>query len=153
MDSMVHMYVRPARQQDRAALLALWERAVRATHHFLHEQDVVALRPLVREELASDLIDWWVLASPTGTPIGFLGMAGRSIEALFIDPEHRRQGGGQLLVMHAQELSGGPLSVEVNEQNEDGVRFYEALGFFVVNRSRTDAGGRPFPVLRMHRDR
>ena len=46
------MRVRPARVEDRERLLELWERSVRATHHFLEDSDVVALRPLVAEELA-----------------------------------------------------------------------------------------------------
>ncbi len=64
----------------------LWERSVRATHHFLTELDVEALRPLVADELMSDRIDWWVLESATGLLLGFLGFANDSIEGLFIDP-------------------------------------------------------------------
>ena len=48
------MQVRPARAEDRERLLEVWERSVRATHHFLAERDVVALRPLVAKELAGD---------------------------------------------------------------------------------------------------
>jgi len=145
------MHVRPAQVEDRERLLELWERSVRATHHFLHENDVVALRPLVANELASNAVDWWVLVSAAGVPMGFLGFVGDTIEALFIDPDHRRQGGGKLLVEHAQRLAAGALAVDVNEQNEAALRFYEALGFAVVGRSPTDAGGRPFPILHMKR--
>jgi putative acetyltransferase len=145
------MYIRQARVQDRDRLLELWERSVRATHHFLSERDVVALRPLVAEELAGEAVDWWVLVSTTGAPLGFLGFARDTIEALFIDPDHRQQGGGKALVAHAQSLAGGPLAVDVNEQNDAALRFYEGLGFSVVGRSATDAGGRPFPILHMKR--
>jgi GNAT superfamily N-acetyltransferase len=86
------MHVRPARVEDRERLLELWERSVRATHHFLEDSDVVALRPLVAEELASDALDWWVLASATEAAIGFLGFASDTIEALFVDPDHHGQG-------------------------------------------------------------
>src|SRR4051812_6394267 len=144
-------FVRPARVEDRERLLDLWERSVRATHHFLREGDVVALRPLVAEELASDAIDWWVLVSNAETLLGFLGFAGNTIEALFIDPDHRQRGGGKALVMHAQTLAEGALAVDVNEQNEAALQFYQALGFAVVGRSATDAGGRPFPILHMKR--
>src|SRR5882762_7760729 len=41
------MRVRRAEADDLKPLLAVWERAVRATHHFLEDADVVALRPLV----------------------------------------------------------------------------------------------------------
>jgi putative acetyltransferase len=145
------MYLRPARVEDRERLLELWERSVRATHHFLEERDVVALRPLVAEELASDAVDWWVLVSDTEALLGFLGFASDAIEALFVDPDHRQRGAGKTLVAHAQSLAGGALAVEVNEQNEAAVRFYKALGFSIAGRSPTDAGGRPFPILRMRR--
>jgi putative acetyltransferase len=148
----VDMHVRPARVGDRERLLELWERSVRATHHFLEDSDIVALRPLVAEELASDEIDWWVLVSATGAPIGFLGFASDTIEALFIDPDYHGQGGGKFLVAHAQSLGAGALAVDVNEQNEAALRFYEALGFSVVGRSPTDAGGRPLPTLHMKRE-
>jgi putative acetyltransferase len=149
---LMDMHVRPARVGDRERLLELWERSVRATHHFLEDSDIVALRPLVAEELASDEIDWWVLVSATGAPIGFLGFASDTIEALFIDPDYHGQGGGKFLVTHAQSLGAGALAVDVNEQNEAALRFYEALGFSVVGRSPTDEGGRPLPTLHMKRE-
>jgi putative acetyltransferase len=145
------MYIRTARADDRERLLEVWERSVRATHQFLEDTDVIALRPLVAEELASDAIAWWVLASPADEPLGFLGYANDTVEALFIDPDCRGKGGGRLLVEQAQRLSTGTLTVDVNEQNESALRFYEALGFAVVDRSPTDSAGRPFPILHMKR--
>jgi hypothetical protein len=41
--------IRRARAADHDTLVALWERSVRATHEFLTETDIGALRPLVRE--------------------------------------------------------------------------------------------------------
>jgi putative acetyltransferase len=97
----VNAHVRLARIEDRSCLLDIWERAVRSTHAFLDERDIVDLRPVVAEELASDAIDWWVLECGTGVPIGFLGFAGRAIEGLFVDPDHHRRGVGKQLVAHA----------------------------------------------------
>lgn len=145
------LIVRRAGAEDLDTLLAIWERSVRATHRFLQESDVVALRPLVGRELASDSFEWWVLSTGE-TPIGFLGYARNTIEALFIDPDHHHQGAGRFLVAHAERLADGPLAVDVNEQNESALRFYEALGFSVTGRSATDAGGRPFPILHMKRN-
>jgi putative acetyltransferase len=144
-------HVRLAEPQDRDALLTLWERSVRATHSFLTEQDIVTLRPLVAQELAADAVAWWVLCSESDVPLGFLGYTSDTIEALFVDPASHRTGAGRFLVEHAQQLARGPLTVEVNEQNEAGVRFYEAMGFTVVSRSPTDGAGRPFPIARMRR--
>jgi len=132
-------------------LLALWERSVRATHGFLSEADIAGLRPLVTQALGDERIDLWVLVDAADVPIGFMGLAGDDIAALFLDPEHRGRGGGRRLVAHAQELRGGDLTVDVNEQNPAARGFYEALGFVVTGRSPVDDGGRPFPLLHMRR--
>lgn len=145
------MHVRRARADDRQRLLELWERSVRATHHFLAESDIVALRPLVAQELASDAIEWWVVESAGERPIGFLGYTRDTIEGLFIDSDCSGLGAGTLLVAHAQSLCAGDLSVDVNEPNEAARRFYESRGFSVVGRSSTDGDGRPFPLLHMKR--
>ena len=143
--------IRRARAADRPALVALWERSVRATHDFLTEADIVTLRPLVRDVLSDDALELWVLTERADVPIGFMGLAGHDIAALFLEPARRGQGGGRRLMAHAQQLRDGDLTVDVNEQNPAGCGFYEALGFVVVGRSPLDDGGRPFPVLHMRR--
>ena len=143
--------IRRARAAEHDALVALWERSVRATHDFLTEADIDALRPLVREALSDDALELWVLAERADVPIGFMGLAGDDIAALFLEPARRGQGGGRRLVAHAQALRGGDLTVDVNEQNPAARGFYEALGFVVVGRSPLDDGGRPFPILHMRR--
>jgi putative acetyltransferase len=147
----MQMHARLAEPHDRDALLALWERSVRATHAFLTEEDVVSLRPLVAEELAGDSVAWWVLHAEGTDPIGFLGYTSDTIEALFIDPAYHRTGAGRFLVAHAARLATGPLRVDVNEQNDGALRFYEAMGFTVESRSPTDGAGRPFPLAHMRR--
>ena len=76
------MRIRPPQPTERSALVALWERSVRATHTFLTEEDI---------------------------------------------------------------------AVDVNEQNVEACRFYEALGFDVVGRSALDPTGRPYALLHMRR--
>lgn len=141
------MTLREALPEERVRLLDLWLRSVRATHRFLTETDIQALLPLVRDQ-ALPALDLWVLCHPDGTIAGFMGLAGSSVEALFIDPAFLRRGGGRRLLEHARRLKGA-LTVDVNEQNPGAVRFYEACGFTVVGRSPLDAGGRPFPLLHM----
>jgi putative acetyltransferase len=143
--------VRRAEPADRGALLDLWERSARATHHFLTSADVDDLRPLVAKDLADPAIDWWVAAFDDGELAGFLGYTPGVIDGLFVDPAHRGLGVGTLLIAHAQQLAGGPLRVDVNEQNDAARGFYESLGFTVVGRSPLDGGGRPFPLLQMVR--
>jgi putative acetyltransferase len=145
------MQVRRARENDRDRMLELWERSVRATHHFLSDSDIVALRPMVADELASAALMWWVATSDADIPIGLLAFAGDVIEGLFVDPDHRGQGVGTALVAHAQALHAGSLAVDVNEQNDAALGFYIALGFVQVGRSPTDSAGRPFPILHLRR--
>jgi putative acetyltransferase len=145
--------IRRSRAADIDTLVALWERSVRATHDFLTEADIDALRPHAGEALSDDALELWVLAraEKAGLPIGFMGLADHDIAALFLEPAWRGRGAGRRLVAHAQALRDGQLTVDVNEQNHAARGFYEALGFIVVNRSPLDDDGRPFPVLHMRR--
>jgi putative acetyltransferase len=145
-------HIRRSQPADWPSLVALWERSVRATHSFLAEADIAYYRPLVAEILAGDSLDLWVLVDSTNVPMGFLGLAAHAIEALFLEPVHRRRGYGRRLIEHAQQLQKGALTVDVNEQNDAARGFYEALGFVVVGRSPLDETGRPHPLLHLRRE-
>jgi putative acetyltransferase len=142
------MHIRPLVAADRDILLDVWLRSVRATHTFVTEEDIQSFIPLVRDYLASDQSEFCVLSSDSGAVMGFMGMAGSKIEAMFLAPEFLRHGGGRLLVRHARALRG-ELTVDVNEQNPAACRFYEACGFVVEGRSELDDAGRPYPLLHM----
>ena len=103
--------IRRAHAADHDKLVALWERSVRATHDFLTEDDIGALRPLVREALSDDALELWVLTERADVPVGFMGLAGQDIAALFLEPARRGRGAGRQLVAHAQEIRDGDLSV------------------------------------------
>jgi putative acetyltransferase len=145
-------HLRRSRPADCPALVALWERSVRATHSFLAEADIAYYRPLVAEILAGDSLELWVLTDTSSVPLGFLGVSAHAIEALFLEPVSRRRGYGRRLVAHAQQLRGGALTVDVNEENHAARAFYEALGFVVVGRSPVDETGRPHPLLHLRRE-
>jgi putative acetyltransferase len=147
------LQIRRARSAEIPALIDVWERSVRATHDFLNDDDIGALRPLVEAALDDDALELWVLTEPGDQPVGFMGLAGDDISALFLEPDWRGQGGGSRLVAHAQALRGGDLTVDINEQNHAAVGFYHALGFVVIGRSPLDDGERPFPLLHMRRPR
>ena len=141
------MVIRRATPSDRDVLADIWLKSVRATHHFLSEEDIQEFLPIVRNVALVEL-ELWVLESDSGEAIGFLGMNGSKMEALFLAPEFLRRGGGRMLVEHARKLKG-ELTVDVNEQNRDAVRFYRACGFVIEGRSELDGTGRAFPLLHM----
>ena len=142
------MDIRRAIPTDREVLLDVWLRSLRATHTFVSEEDIQSMTPQVRDYLASSEPEFWVLCDDSGAVVGFMGMSGSKMEALFLAPEFHHQGGGRRLVRHAQELHG-ELTTDVNEQNPAACRFYEACGFVVEGRSELDDAGRPFPLLHM----
>ena len=142
------MNIRRAIPTDRGVLVDIWLRSVRATHTFLSEEDIQSLLPPTWDYLTSDGPELWVLCTDAGVVVGFMGVSGSKMEALFLAPEFHGQGGGRRLVRHAQELRG-ELTTEVNEQNPAARRFYEACGFVVEGRSELDDAGRPFPLLHM----
>src|SRR5262249_1234052 len=110
------MNIRRASPTDRGVLVNIWLRSVRATHTFLSEEDIQSLLPPTRDYLTSDGPELWVLCTDAGVVVGFMGMSGNKMEALFLDPGFHRQGGGRRLVRHAQELHG-ELTTDGNEQN------------------------------------
>ena len=145
------MDVREATTADHAELLEIWLRSVRATHDFLTEENIQQLYPLVRDHALPQL-ELWVLTSDEGQAMGFMGLSDHKLEAIFLAPEFLRQGGGRRLVDHARALKG-PLDVDVNEQNPQALKFYEALGFVVVGRSERDGFGHPYPLLHLRQER
>ena len=120
---------------------------MRATHGFLTEADIDELLPLVRDVALAQL-ELWVACDENDRAVGFMGLDGASLEALFIAPACMRCGIGRLLLERARELKGS-LLVDVNEQNPDALAFYLANGFEIVGRSPLDGGGRPFPLLHL----
>ena len=132
---------------DYVEVVDVWEASVRATHHFLPESDIQYFKPLILEQYL-DQVALSCLRDQKGKIAGFLGVAQGKIEMLFIHPAVRGQGIGKRLLFHAvQEL--GATEVDVNEQNEQAVGFYQHLGFKVIGRSPLDGMGKPYPLLHM----
>jgi putative acetyltransferase len=140
--------IRRARSTERAVLVDIWLRSVRATHDFLTEDDLASLIPPTRDYLMSEASELWVVCDEAGAPFGFMGTAGSEVASLFIAPEALRRGARRLQLAHASALHGA-LTVAVNEQNAGARRFYEAMGFVVERRTELDDEGRPFPLLYM----
>ncbi|MGL4763705.1 MAG: acetyltransferase [Aeromonas sp.] len=132
---------------DYPALIALWEASVRATHHFLPEAEILALKPLILEHYF-DAVTLHCARTEEGNIAGFSGVHEGKLEMLFVAPAVRGSGVGRRLVEHAISQCGATL-VDVNEQNEQAVGFYQKMGFAVTGRSPLDGQGKPYPLLHM----
>jgi putative acetyltransferase len=145
--SAIYSQITKATEADLPRLFEVWESSVRATHSFLSETDLNSLVPLARAEIAT-FKPIYCVRNADGLPIGMLGVEGSKIEMLFIHADDRRSGAGRMLVEFAiQELRAN--SVDVNEQNEAAIGFYQRMGFRVKSRSPLDSLGNPFPILHM----
>jgi putative acetyltransferase len=141
------MRIEEARETDYAELLMVWERSVRATHHFLTEDDILSLRSLILGEYF-DAVELRCVRNKERKIIGFCGVADGNLEMLFVSPDSRSQGVGTALCRHAVDCLG-VTKVDVNEQNPQALGFYEHFGFSIVGRSPLDGQGNPYPLLHM----
>ena len=143
-------YVPPSERNNSLLnrLTELWEASVRASHHFLREEDIENLKPYVTEGLAS--IRHLYVVFDTDAPTAFIGIQDEKIEMLFVSPQYLRKGIGKQLVNMAVK-NHKAIFVDVNEQNPGARAFYEKLGFVEFGRTEMDEQGNPFPIIEMRR--
>lgn len=141
------MIIRQATNVDHPLLLNIWQRSVRATHHFLKESDIEELLPQLRDNYLP-AVELWTAVDTEDSPLGFIGLIENHVEMLFIEPDLRGRGIGRALLDHARS-SRKRMSLDVNEQNPEAVGFYLHYGFVQTGRSPLDGEGRPFPLLHL----
>ena len=131
-------------------LLQVWEKSVRATHLFLSDEEVKAIKNYVPQAL-SGIAHLLIAENETGRPVAFMGVEDGVLEMLFIAPEERGQGLGKQLIRCGIK-NYGVERLAVNEQNPQAKGFYEHMGFQVYKRTETDEQGNPYPLLYMNRE-
>jgi putative acetyltransferase len=146
-----HSVIHTPRQSDYPELARVWEDSVRATHDFLPGSYISMLKSMVLNQYLDAVM--LICSKDTRQRItGFAGIAAGKVEMLFIDPEHRDQGLGKLLLTHAIEHFHVD-ELDVNEQNLQALGFYLKQGFEVIGRSEVDGMGQPYPLLHMRLSR
>ena len=128
-------------------LTTVWEASVKATHLFLSDEEIAAIKPYVSQALV-DIAHLIVAVNERGIIVAFMGIAERKLEMLFISPAERVQGLGKKLLLYGVEKFSVN-EVCVNEQNPQALGFYEHMGFHVYKRTPVDEQGRPYPLLFM----
>lgn len=90
--------------------------------------------------------------SPNKTSYGgfsaFAGVECDKLEMLFVAPAMRGCGLGREMVEYLIRYQSIK-RVDVNEQNQQAVGFYERMGFRIVTRDAVDPSGKPYPTLHM----
>ena len=79
-------------------LTTVWEASVKATHLFLSDEEIAAIKPYVSQALV-DIAHLIVAVNERGIIVAFMGIAERKLEMLFISPAERGQGLGKKLLL------------------------------------------------------
>ena len=140
--------LRPRQPDDVPRLFEIWLAAVRATHGFLAAEDLDFFSQQV-EQLYLPLADVEVVECD-GVIVGFLGMEGSKVDALFLHPACHGQGVGRA-VMADVFRRHARVTLDVNAQNPGARAFYRALGFEEVGTSPVDGAGKPYPLVHLAR--
>ncbi|TDX86256.1 GNAT family N-acetyltransferase [Epilithonimonas xixisoli] len=127
-------------------ILSVWEKSVKATHHFLLESDFEEYKKILQNFDFKDL-DVFCLEEK-GEIIGFIGIHSEKIEMLFLNPDYIGKGLGKQLTDFA--FSNFDIQyVDVNKQNPKATKFYKKIGFETFDRKEKDDMGKPYPILKM----
>lgn len=141
------MNIYPANPTHYDELVLVWLASVKATHDFLSDDDIA----FFHQHIAADYfpaVALYYTVDEAQNITGFIGVADKQVEMLFIHPSSRGHGIGKALLKYAlTEL--GVQTVDVNEQNQQAVDFYLHMGAKVMGRSERDGMGKPFPLLHL----
>lgn len=136
------------RPEEHDILLDIWEASVRATHHFLKEENILFFKQTIHEHKYFELVELACVRDENNNILGFLGTDADRLEMLFIHPDYIGKGVGKALINYALQVLKVN-KVDVNEQNENAFEFYVHFGFKVIGYSELDDTGQPFAILHM----
>ena len=138
--------IRLATPDDYPEIMDIWESAVKATHHFLSEEDFNYFKEAIPKDYLPHLEVY--LITENNKAKGFASAAGTNLEMLFIHHEARGKGFGKELYQFMKEKTQ-LTKVHVNEQNLQAIGFYKKMGFTPNGRSEKDGSGKPNPIIHM----
>lgn len=124
--------IRLAAQDDYPDIMEIWESAVKATHHFLSEEDFNYFKEVIPRDYLPHLEVY--LITENNKVKGFASASAGNLEMLFIHDEMRGKGFGKKLYLFMKETAR-ITKVDVNEQNPQAIGFYEKMGFKPIGRS------------------
>lgn len=126
--------------------MTVWLRSSSLAHPFLNAEFV--------QKVESDMRNLYIPNSETVVfqegeiVVGFISMIGNEIGGLFVLPDHHAKGIGTQLVNFIRK-DFEELVVEVFEKNSIGRRFYDKMGFQLLNQYTHEETGNEVLRLKM----
>ena len=134
--------------QDLDTVSAIWLDANREAHDFIPASYWLGHLEEVRAALAQAEV--WAFADAAGL-LGFVGLQGDYIAAIFVRREARSRGVGRRLLDHVK--AGHPrLSLRVYEKNQRAAAFYRREGFRLLETGVDPETGEAELLLEWRRD-
>jgi ribosomal protein S18 acetylase RimI-like enzyme len=140
--------IQQGKAEDYKQLTSIWESSVKATHHFLKQDDFEFFKTLLPDFFSQVALYTLRAANDSKEIVAFMGVADANLEMLFVSGKAHGQGHGKRLLQYAISKLG-VTKVDVNEQNSQAVGFYEKFGFKTIGRSEKDAMGKDYPILHL----
>ncbi|MGH6778821.1 MAG: GNAT family N-acetyltransferase [Bradyrhizobium sp.] len=139
--------LRPYRDEDEDAAIALWQRTWQEAYHSIDFTARLAWwRGRWRNGLAPHAAI--VIAERAGHTVGFVTIDEDGyLDQLVVAPEHWGSQAATLLVDEAKRRAPNGLTLHVNRDNARAIRFYERNGFVHAGDGVNSTSGRP--VLKM----
>ncbi|WP_159566120.1 N-acetyltransferase [Budvicia diplopodorum] len=124
--------IRQYQPQDLEPLMNLWLTTTTEAHPFIDVSHWRISEPLIRNVYLPAATTW--VYSHSGNIDGFISvMEQQFVGALFVRRSEQGKGAGKALMRQAQE-NYPKLLLEVYQQNQAAVGFYQAMGFSTASR-------------------
>lgn len=78
--------LQPLTNQISDELLAIWEKSVRSSHHFLNENDIKYFKPLLRDQYFK-AVELFAIRDDDRQIVAFMGLSDNMLEMLFVLPQ------------------------------------------------------------------
>ncbi|TKX28817.1 GNAT family N-acetyltransferase [Campylobacter sp. MIT 12-5580] len=126
-------------------LFEIWQSSVRASHHFISQNDLQAIAKEIPSYLLN--VEKLYIYKKESQILAFAGTNQNCLEMLFVGANMFGKGIGKALLNFCMQKGVNELAV--NEANTKALQFYQNMGFKISKRSEKDTQGRNYPLLFM----
>lgn len=126
------MNIRLHTENDLDRMIEIWLEGSKLAHNFIQEDYWKSNQTTMKETYLP--VSRSHVLEVDGTVVGFISMIDDYLAALFISPNEQGKGYGKILLDYVKDQKES-ISLQVYQENESAIRFYEKNGFIISNES------------------